>query len=352
MHPLGPLEHTGMKVTVLEGVDAAVEQFVRTMSEAKLCHTWAWGAMVERVFGHRCLFLVAREHRMIRGVLPLVEVRSWLFGNRVISQAFSNYGGPIADDPRAVEALYDRAVELAIESGCEAIEFRNTAPLACDLPSRSEKVCMHLRLAADPDKVWHGLSKGIRKLVRRAEKAQVVVEGGGEELLDEFYRTWTMRMHQLGTPSYSRELFSAILETFPGKARIFVARLGRQTVAAKFTYRFNGLVQSRWGATLLDCQKTYANHLLFWEVIKHSCLTGASCFDFGRSTIGSGPYHFKMHWKPQTVNLCYQYWVRPGQELSTVSPDNARYRWKVALWKRLPLGATRLIGPFISRSLP
>jgi len=308
--------------------------------------------MIARTFGHKTFYLVAGDADGVRGVLPLTHVRSRLFGNRMVSQAFSDHGGVLAEDPGARSMLYERAVELACEEGCESIEFRNTEPLEYDLPLRQDKVFMRLRLAADPDELWRGFGKGIRKRVRRAERSGIVVESGGDELLSDFYKTWTARMHQLGTPCYPRRLFSNILGAFPDSARIFVARLGDHTVAAKFVYSFNGLAQSRWGAALAKYRRMCPNHLLLWKVIENYCLAGGSWLDLGRSTIGSGPYHFKMHWRPQSVNLCYQYWVRPGRKLSIVSPDNARYRWKVALWKRLPLWATRLIGPYISRSLP
>ncbi|GAH85602.1 unnamed protein product, partial [marine sediment metagenome] len=69
-------------------------------------------------------------------------------------------------------------------------------------------------------------------------------------------------------------------------------------------------------------------------------------------TAGSGNYEFKRRWRAEPVRLHYQYWVRPGTELSIVSPDNPKYRKKVQLWKKLPLWLTRLIGPRISRDLP
>ena len=81
------------------------------------------------------------------------------------------------------------------------------------------------------------------------------------------------------------------------------------------------------------------------------CAAGARCFDFGRSTVDGPHYRFKKQWVTEQMTLHYQYWVRPGHDLSIVSPDNPKFRRKAELWKRMPLWATRLLGPLISRSL-
>lgn len=41
--------------------------------------------MVETTFGHICFYLVAHEDGVISGILPLVQIRNRLFGNRMIS---------------------------------------------------------------------------------------------------------------------------------------------------------------------------------------------------------------------------------------------------------------------------
>ena len=308
--------------------------------------------MVEKVFGHKRLYLVASQDGAVCGVLPLAHVRSKLFGDRMISQAFSNYGGPLTKSPAATDTLCKRAVELAFENGCESIELRNIDPIPYDFHLRTDKICMHLPLVDDPDELWHSFKPKIRNRVRKAEKSGIIIVRGGPELLDDFYRIWTVRMHQVGTPCYPRKLFSGIMETFPNNCQIFLTRLKDITIGAIFAYHFNGLVQIPWGAVLVEYNNLAPTSFLLWSIMKHFCSTGASCFDFGRTTIDSGPYKFKRQWGAKPIQLHYQYWTRPGHELSLAKPNNPKYRNKIQMWKRIPLWMTRLIGPTISRSLP
>jgi len=308
--------------------------------------------MVQQSFGHKSCYLVARDSGAICGVLPLTQVRSKLFGNRMISQAFSNYGGPLTKTTAGLDALCRRAVELATECGCKLIELRNIDPIPYGFHLRTDSACIYLPLPPDPDELWKSFRPQIRNRIRKAEKSSIRVDSGGPELLDDFYHVWTIRMHQFGTPCYPRKLFASIMETFPGNSRIFLARLNDITIGTLFFYCFNGVAQSRWGATLKEYDSMSPNYLLNWVAMKHYCKVGTKCFDFGRSKIGSGQYEFKKPWGTTPVQLYYQFWTQRGHELSLVRPDNPKYRSKVEAWKKLPLFMTRLVGPYISCNLP
>jgi len=341
-----------MNVLLLDAPGLECDNFVSGMAAGKLCHMPAWTNMVEKVFGHQGFFLVARTNGVIEGVLPLTKIRSRLFGNRMISQPFSDYGGPLAKTPAALNALYNCAVELTAQQRCESMELRSTVPIHHDLHLRTDKISMCLPLAPASKQVWQCLRPQIRNRIRKGEKSGIMVTNGHREMLEEFYRIWTIRMHQLGTPCYARKLFRGIMETFAENTRIFLALLNGATIAVLFAYTFNGCVYTRWGAALRGYDAISPNYLLNWSAIDFYCKQGMKWFDFGRSTIGSGQYIFKKRWGAEPIQLCWQYWTRPNRELHLAKPDAPRYRKKVEVWRKLPLWLTRLVGPRISRSLP
>jgi len=341
-----------MDVDICNANSQQYDDFVHRMPGAKLCHLFAWAQNVIRPLGHKPFHLVARQNGAVCGILPLTLIRSRLFGNRMISQAFSNYGGPLAENEAALNALYECAIELGEKYGCESMEFRNIEPLPYDLHQRTDKVTMCLELNSDTGKLWGQLRPQIRNRIRKAEKAGLKVLTGGLEMLTDFYRIWTRRMHQLGTPCYPRKLFSAVLKAFPNDSRIFMVNIDRIPVGGLFVYSFNGLAQSRWGAVLTEYNDISPNYLLNWAAMKYFCEMGAKWFDFGRSTVGSGQHIFKKRWGAKQIPLAYQYWTRPGHDLSIARPDNPKYASRVETWKKLPLWLTRLAGPYISCSLP
>lgn len=344
-----------MEVEILESPDQSCDEFLKRKANATICHTYKWSEMVKDAFGYEVFYLVARDGRAIHGVLPLTQVRSVLFGNRMVSQAHGNYGGAITDCSEALDMLYGRAVDLARERGCESIEFRNIEPLPYKgLHLVTDKVSARLPLASDPEELWKSFRSDtkVRNHVRKGQKAGIITLAGGFDKLDEFYRLYTIRMHQLGSPCYSRKLMKAILEMFPANSRIFVAKLGDVTVGARLVVDFNGWVESCWGVTRVEYNNLSPNHVLYWAVMEHYCRKGAAWFDFGRSTADSPHYRFKKQWDAEPLNLNYQFWVRPGRKVNLVSSNNPKYRRRIEMWKKLPLWVTRLLGPYISRNLP
>src|SRR5262245_39540624 len=72
-------------------------------------HRHGWREAITRVFGHETPYLAARDQNgALAGILPLVRVKSLVFGHYLISQPFVNYGGPLGT-PEAVKALVEEA---------------------------------------------------------------------------------------------------------------------------------------------------------------------------------------------------------------------------------------------------
>jgi hypothetical protein len=96
---------------------------------------------------------------------------------------------------------------------------------------------------------------------------------------------------------------------------------------------------------------TNANMWMYHHLLLRAIGRGSRDFDFGRSSEGSGTYRFKKQWGAQPEPTVWQYHLRRG-DIGAARPDNPRYQWKIALWRRLPVWLTRLVGPGIVRGIP
>jgi hypothetical protein len=92
--------------------------------------------------------------------------------------------------------------------------------------------------------------------------------------------------------------------------------------------------------------------LLYWHALEFACDRGFREFDFGRSTPHEGTYRFKEQWGAKPYPLNWYYWLPNGREMPQVNPKNPKYRTAIAVWQRLPLSVTRLIGPGIVKYIP
>lgn len=316
-------------------------------------HHPGWGRLIEEVFGHRTLYWSVRDaDGRLRGILPLVEMRSRLFGRFQVSVPFVNYGGAIGDSGDIEERLLSAATAHAQRRGMDFVEYRESRPRDGNWQVRTDKVSMLLSLPEDPDLLWKRFPGKLRSQIRRPLKEGARFQSGGSELLSDFYRVFARNMRDLGTPVYPKRFFSAILTRFREQATIGLVRIGREPVAAGLLLTHGGRTEIPWASSVRRWNRIGVNMLLYWGALSEAIVRGSRVFDFGRSTRDGGTYRFKQQWGATPRQLYWLYWVTEGAERPGLRPDNPRYRNAINVWKRLPLPVANRLGPLIVRNLP
>jgi FemAB-related protein (PEP-CTERM system-associated) len=282
----------------------------------------------------------------------LVLLSSPLFGRFFISLPFVNYGGVLADGEEARKLLLEGAVLEAKEAGASHIELRHQDMGDIGWSCSHRKVSMRLELPGQFEVLWSEFPSKLRSQVRRAQKEGMTVRIGGREHLEEFYSVFSRGMRDLGTPVYSKDFFEAILQTFPKESRICVVSSKGDTLAAGFLYGFRNTQEIPWASSDRRYNHLAPNMLLYSSALEYACQEGFQLFDFGRSTPGSGTYRFKEQWGARPVPLGWYYWLRDGNELPQLNPQNPKYSFAIKMWQKLPLAMTTLVGPRIVKYLP
>jgi FemAB-related protein (PEP-CTERM system-associated) len=350
---VSPQAETNLIVTAATAADAADwDAFVRSRRDASGYHLWAWRHVFEQGLRRPCHYLTARQGDRITGVLPLVELRSWMFGRALSSLPYANYGGVLAADSDAAGALVTAAGELAADRSLSYVLLRHRKRQFPALPARSHKVSLFLTLPEDEATLWDGLDRKVRNQIRKAAKSGIVTATGGMELLDEFYAVFARNMRDLGTPVYGRRLFAAILEHLPRDARLHVARLKGQPIAGALSYGFGSTIEVPSASSLREHRSLCPNYLVYWSILRDAIADRRTMFDFGRSTPGDGTYQFKTQWGATPQPLWWEYHLQRGDTPPGLDRQNDRMRTALEMWKRLPVGATRRLGPLLSHSVP
>jgi FemAB-related protein (PEP-CTERM system-associated) len=341
-----------VQVEIFQGNASEWDAFVASMSGASGYHGYAWRAILERSFGHKSYMLAARTKGALSGVLPLVHMKSVLFGNFLVSLPFVTYGGLLCRDEDSSRVLLELAEELRVRLGARHVELRHYGAAELDLPAKRHKVAMVLPLAADDEIMWTGFNAKVRNQVRKAQKAGLEVQWGGSELLNEFYAVFVRNMRDLGTPVYAKEFFANVLAGVPVSTRIIVVRLQGKAVAAGLLYHHGKTLEIPWASSIRDFNSLCPNNLMYWECVRHGIALGLERFDLGRSTPGAGTFKFKEQWGAKQEALAWHYLLPAGEKLPDLTNRNPKYSLAIDMWQRLPLPVTRLIGPPIVRCIP
>ncbi|NLD71072.1 MAG: FemAB family PEP-CTERM system-associated protein, partial [Limnobacter sp.] len=214
-----------MTVAVAEERDAVGwGSYVDGHPNATVYHRWAWRHVLSEAFAHRPHFLIARRGANVVGILPLVQVRSLLFGHSLSSLPFCPYAGPLADDAVAAAALDDTAQALAEDLRVDHLEYRGFGAAgegSRGWPVQDLYVTFRKTLSPDHEANLAAIPRKQRAMVRKGIKAGLSADGGD---LDTFFELFADNVHRHGTPAHGRRFFALLLEAFGDDAGVLIVR--------------------------------------------------------------------------------------------------------------------------------
>ena len=339
----------GLEVALVEG-DEAWESFVADAPQGTYCHSSRWRTVVGDVLGHECLFYVARAaDGAWLGALPLVRVRSRLFGHYLVSMPFLNRGGPLGSS-EGQAAVVASAVAEARRSGADLLELRAREPVPADLSTSPRKITVTLDLPAEEDLLWRSFPSKLRTIIKRSTRDGLAIRYGAGEV-DAFYEVFARNMRDLGTPVLPRRFFEAIASAFADTVIFAAVYLGDRPIAGQCAFVWRDELEMVWGSSLREYNQYKPTSLVHWEFMRLAMQRGLSRFDFGRCSPGSGTHQFKQRWGGVDVPLPWGQWSSAGVA-STPSPDRPIFQLATRVWQRLPLSVASSVGPRIARQLP
>jgi FemAB-related protein (PEP-CTERM system-associated) len=328
------------------------DSFVLRHAKASFFHQTAWKRVMEKTYGYRPFYFYSERGGRITGIAPAFLVSSWVTGRILVSLPFAVYGGICADDTESEKALISHLEQLAIEQKVQHLELRDRGgDLLAGYHSNSRHATFTIPLVADTEALYKTFPKDIRYMIRKGEKAGLVARRGFDQL-DDFYRLMTINLRRLGTPAFPKSLFENLICEYPKQVDLTVVYSNDKPVAGGMSFFFREWMQPYYVGSLDEAKGLAANNFLWWELIKLAALTGHKTFDFGRSKKESGNFDFKKKWNPAIESLNYQVRLVRRTEVPNFSPTNSKFEMATKLWKKLPLGLTRTLGPRVVRWFP
>lgn len=366
------------------------DAYVLAHPRSTYCHLSGWKAVLEQSYGLHCHFLLAvddvsaekaadasaeaPDDSRVLGLLPLVHLKHPLFGNSLVSMPYFDLGGIVADRPDVEQDLLLTALQIAKSCKARSLELRQPAPLdilkrqtgglfaepagrghrtpqphPVECNRRKKRLLLQLPLSAED--LWHSFKAKLRSQIKKPLKEGLRVEQGGLELLDDFYRVFCITMRDLGSPVHSKQLLGQVLERFPDQARLILVLQGRRPLAAGLVFSFKDCLENPWSASLKQYSRLAPNMLLYWTMLETAIEEGCTWFDFGRSSPDEGTYRFKTQWGARPQDLWwYSLAVDPAQPVDS-RPEKTGYSRLIRVWQKLPVCATRVVGPRIRKHI-
>ncbi len=346
------ITNENIAIKPLTSEHAAWNQYVANNPAASIYHQTKWQTLINQCFGHESHYLFAKDpDDHIIGVLPMIRLKSRIFGDFLISMPYFNYGGVIGDSPEIEQKLIESANDMGASLPVEHIEYRDDIART-GLAARTDKVNMILTLPSNESELWKNIGSKLRAQIKRPQRENPRVCIGKEELIDDFYTVFAHNMRDLGTPVYGKYFFTSILQSFPDQSHIIIIYLKDQPISAGFLLGDKGTLEIPWASTVRKVNHLSMNMLLYWEILKFAINNNYQYFDFGRSSKDAGTYRFKQQWGAKPKPSYWHYWLADGGELPNLNPKNPKYALVISIWKKLPIFITKWLGPHIVKNLP
>jgi CelD/BcsL family acetyltransferase involved in cellulose biosynthesis len=292
--------------------DARWDRFVGKHPRASLFHSTPWLQALSRTYGYEpIVYTTSPAGQDLENGIVVCRVESWLTGRRLVSLPFSDHCEPLVD-AMGDQALLAAALEQEVQR--ERYSYLEIRPLrgfeiVTPLRRTTATYAFHqLDLRSSIDAIFSNFHKSsTQRKVRRAEREGLTYrEGSTKELLDVFFRLFTLTRKRQGLAPQSRKWFTNLLDCFGDALKIRLALKGEQTIAAMITIRHKDTLTYKYGC----CDSRFNNlgcmHLLFWNAILEAKASGLHFIDFGRTDADQqGLITFKSRWGATQSVLTY-----------------------------------------------
>ena len=343
-----------LRIKHLDQADAATasrwDMFVDHCSEATFFHRSAWQKIITDVFRHHAYFLYAEDEIGVRGILPLAHVKSRLFGNVLVALPFAVYGGIAAVDGEAVAVLENAARELASSLGVDHLEFRNVAPRHPEWPTQDLYVTFRKPILPELEDNMLAIPRKQRAMVRKGIKNELI--STVDRNTDRFFALYADNVHRHGTPAMPKKYFDTLLQVFGQDCEILtVSAPDGRPLSSVLSFYFRDEILPYYAGDDESARHLAANDFKYWELMRRACERGIKVFDYGRSKRGTGSFAFKKNWGFEPQSLHYEYCLYKSDAIPQNNPNNPKYRFFIAAWRRMPISVANRLGPYIVRNL-
>ncbi|MGA7193111.1 MAG: GNAT family N-acetyltransferase [Anaerolineales bacterium] len=315
----------------------------------------SWIKFAANIYGFPVYRFAAEENAEVLGLLALVHIKHFMFGNYLTTAPFASYGGLAFSSVDVRDALLEKAYELRRDLGADYVNVRFDAGESIPpLGWVRHPIYSTYRadLSSDSEAMLALYSSDHRNHIRKSLKKGFSVNFGHLDLLDDVYEGLARSMHELGSPYHGKIYLRAMAESLGNALEFAVVRGPHGELAGAGVFILQGKVVTNLHANILHkFRSDYAGEFLYWSVITRYAEKGFAVFDIGRSLIGSGNETFKLKWKPHKQLLAYWYALKPGSTTPELNQKNPRFQFAIWLWKHLPDFIVRPLGPLFIKGL-
>lgn len=326
------------------------DDLLLTSDRATFFHTTAWARVLSESYGYKPLYFSVVDNGHLVGLIPVMEIDSFLTGKRGVSLPFTDICHPIGETHQTFNALLDAATQRGRSNGWNYLELKGGGPL---IDKGAEPCAEHfihmLHLDGGEDRVKRSLRNSTHRNIRKAEREGVQVSFQNTlDAVAAFYRLHCLTRKRHGLPPQPWHFFQKVYEHIiaTGNGIVVAAAHGGKVVAGAVYFFFKNRALFKFGASDRSFQHLRANNLVMWEAIRFFSRNGYQSLHFGRTEpSGKGLLQFKRGWGAEENKIAY-YRLDLNENASHIRNGHLPF---ASVFRILPMPLLKLAGSMLYR---
>jgi len=314
-------------------------------------HSMNWIKAIEESYKLKSFIIALIDDKKILNAIPFFLIKSSLFGKKLVSMPYGDYGGFLFSDTK-VGWLIKELENLARKNDVDYIEIREPdLKLEKNLESfgtKSTYLNFILNLDRPLEDIWKSVDKKVRNSIRKAEKNHVRGIEGNRKDLEEFYRLYLSTMKKLGSPPHSFDFFDNVFKFCSNNVKLLFAIYEDKKIAASIFFLYNKKIYYWKNVSNHEYLHLRPNDLILYKMIELGQKKKYEALDLGRSRMNTGGFLFKKRWGGKMTELKYYY--RLFRDVKIPDPEEEKYKFLGKLWKILPMFLIKRLGPVIRKN--
>jgi serine/alanine adding enzyme len=342
----------------------AWDAFVAVSPGGRAVHLSGYLSAVEAIYRLEPFYRASLDAAgRVRAVFPGFFHPSRIYGRKIVSQPFSEYGG-ILLAPDLAAAERDALLEEFRALARETLEARRYAhlemrfPMSLPLDDARFAVLPLFKVAVKPlearETMWTALASKDRNIVKKARENGLVFAERTDEtsLRTAFYPLYERTMKRLGSPPHPLAWFLHLSRSLAGPMKIFIVSREERPAAALVAWAVGRTVHVTDMVSDESAFSLRPNDLGVWELLGWARDNGFAEFDFGPVRT-RGQEIFKMKWRMALRDYSYRYLsAAEGPPRNPVSGSGGLMAAAPKVWRAVvPLGLARRMGRRLRREI-
>lgn len=320
---------------------------------ASFFHSSSWNRVLQEAYGFSPTTFIERHSGDIRAILPMMEIRSSLTGNRAASLPFTDECEPLCENDASFSALFQAAVERGLARNWKYLEFRGGAQFFKTAHPALSFFGHRLKLDPDTTRLFAQFDSSVRRAIRKAEASDLTIEFTRSlDAVREFYHLLSRTRQRHGVPPQPFRFFAKIHQHVlaPEHGWVVLAKRGKIPVAGAIFFHFGKTALYKFGASNDVHQHLRGNNLVMWQAIQWYASRGFQLLDFGRTSLrNEGLRRFKLGWSSTEMQINYFKYDLCTRDFTLARDESSG--WYNRVFNILPRSLSQLVGTLLYKHI-